>query len=399
MQLRARIGITLLVLAVAGGLAYGFLPRPAPVDVVTVSKGPLAVTVEEEGKTRVRDRYVISAPMTGFARRIDLDAGDAVKAGQVLAVIEPVRSDALDPRTRAQTAAQVKAASATVAAARENARAATAQAELARQEQERISRLRQSNFVSEQALDRARAEFSRAQAVQQAASHNVNVARFELDMARSALAKSDRLLAGGPAETLAIKSPAEARVLRVVHESEGTVQAGEPLLEIGNPEALEAEVEVLSTQAVKIAPGYRVLFDRWGGDNVLQGSVRVVEPTGFTKVSALGVEEQRVRVIVDFTSPRAEWQRLGDGYRIEARFVVWEGDNVLQVPASALFRHNNGWAVFVVEGRHARLRPVEIGQRAGLVAQIVAGLKVGERVINHPDDRIRDGVRIKPRKA
>lgn len=399
MQLRARIGITLLALAVAGGLAYGFLPRPVQVDVVAVGKGPLVVTVEEEGKTRVRDRYVISAPMTGFARRIDLEPGDPVKAGQVLAVIEPVRSDALDPRTRAQAAAQVKAATAAVAAASENARAAAAQAELARQEQERLSSLRQSNFISEQALDRARAEFRRAVAVQQAMTHNVNVARFELDMARSALAKSDRLLAGGPAEMLAIKSPVDARVLRVAHESEGTVQAGVPLLEIGNPEALEVEVEVLSTQAVKITPGSRVLFDRWGGDTVLQGSVRVIEPTGFTKVSALGVEEQRVRVIVDFTSPRAEWQRLGDGYRIEARFVVWEGDNVLQVPASALFRHNNGWAVFVVEGRHARLKPVEIGQRAGLAAQIVAGLKVGERIINHPDDKIRDGVRIKPRKG
>lgn len=399
MQLHARIGITLLALAVAGGLAYGFLPRPAQVDVVTAGKGPLVVTVEEEGKTRVRDRYVISAPMTGFARRIDLEPGDAVKAGQVLAVIEPVRSDALDPRTRAQAAAQVKAAAAAVSAASENARAATAQAELARQEQERLSRLRQSNFISEQALDRARAEFRRALAVQQAMNHNVSVARFELDMARSVLAKSDKLLAGGPAETLAIKSPVDARVLRVAHESEGTVQAGVPLLEIGNPEALEVEVEVLSTQAVKIAPGSRVLFDRWGGDTVLQGSVRVVEPTGFTKVSALGVEEQRVKVIVDFTSPRAEWQRLGDGYRIEARFVVWEGEDVLQVPASALFRHNNGWAVFVVEGRHAKLKPVEIGQRAGLVAQIVAGLKVGDRIINHPDDKIRDGVRIKPRKV
>jgi len=399
MQPRARIGITLLALAVAGGLAFGFFPRAVPVDVVAAGTGPLAVTVEEEGKTRVMERYVVSAPLAGYARRIDLKVGDAVKAGQTLAVIEPARSDALDPRSRAQAAAQVKAAEAAVAAARENARAAAAQAELARQELERTTSLRQSNFISEQALDRARSEVTRTQAAQLAADHAVNVARFELDMARAALAKTARLQAGAPAETIEVRAPVDARVLKVVRESEGTVQAGQPLLEVGNPEALEAEVEVLSTQAVKIVPGAKVLFDRWGGETTLQGAVRVVEPTGFTKVSALGVEEQRVRVIVDFTSPREEWRRLGDGYRVEARFVVWEGNDVLQIPASALFRHDNGWAVFAVEGGRAKLKPVEIGQRAGLIAQVTAGLAVGEKVISHPDDKIRDGVRVKPRKT
>lgn len=399
MQLRARIGITFLALAVAGGLAYGFLPRAVPVDVVAVTRGPLAVTVEEEGKTRVMDRYVISAPMAGYARRIDLHVGDTVKAGQVLAVIEPARSDALDPRSRAQATAQVKAAEASVAAAQENARAAAAQAELARQELERATSLRLSHFVSEQALDKARAEVTRTGAAKRAADHGVDVARFELAMARAALAKTARLEAGAPAETLAVKAPVDARVLKINHESEGTVQAGQPLLEIGNPEALEAEVEVLSTQAVKIAPGSKVLFDRWGGEGTLEGAVRVVEPTGFTKVSALGVEEQRVRVIVDFTSPREQWRRLGDGYRVEARFVVWEGKDVLQIPASALFRYDSGWAVFAIDGRHARIKPVEIGQRAGLTVQVRSGLAVGEKVIGHPDDKIRDGVRVTPRKS
>lgn len=399
MQLRARIGITLLALTVAGGLAYGFLPRAVPVDVVAVTKGPLAVTVEEEGKTRVMDRYVISAPMAGYARRIDFHVGDAVKAGQVLAVIEPTRSDALDPRSRAQAAAQVKAAEASVAAAQENARAAAAQAELARQELARTTSLRQSNFISEQALDKARTEVTRTQAAKLAADHGVDVARFELAMARAALTKTTRLQAGGPSETLAVQAPVDARVLKINHESEGTVQAGQPLLEIGNPEALEAEVEVLSTQAVKIAPGSKVLFDRWGGEGTLEGAVRVVEPTGFTKVSALGVEEQRVRVIVDFTSPREQWRRLGDGYRVEARFVVWEGKDVLQIPASALFRYNSGWAVFAIDGRHAKLKPVEIGQRAGLTVQVLSGLAVGEKLVGHPDDKIRDGVRVKPRKS
>jgi HlyD family secretion protein len=399
MQLRARLGITLLALAVAGGLAFGFFPRAVPVDAASVTRGPLVVTVEEEGKTRVMERYMVSAPMAGYARRIDLHVGDPVRAGQVLAVIEPARSDALDPRSRAQAAAQVKAAEATVAVARQTGRAAAAEADLAHQELERTSSLRKSNFISEQALDRARSEVSRTRAAKLASDHAVSVARFELDMARAALAQTSRLQAGGLVETLPVKAPVDARVLKIVRESEGTVQAGQPLLEVGNPETLEAEVEVLSTQAVKITPGSKVLFDRWGGDTTLRGAVRVVEPTGFTKVSALGVEEQRVRVIVDFTSPREEWRQLGDGYRVEARFVVWEGRDVLQIPASALFRHNSGWAVFVVEGGRAKLRLVEIGQRAGLVAQVVSGLTAGEKLVNHPDEKITNGTRVKVRKS
>ncbi|MBK6599980.1 MAG: HlyD family efflux transporter periplasmic adaptor subunit [Betaproteobacteria bacterium] len=397
MQTRARIGITLLALAVAGGLVYGFLPRAVPVELVPVARGPLSVTVEEEGKTRVRERYVVSAPMTGYVRRIDLRVGDAVKAGQVVAAIEPSRAVALDPRSRAQATAQVKAADAAVAAARESARAAAAQAELARQELERSEALRKSNFIAEQALDRARTEVARSQAARLAAEHAANVARFELDVARAALARTAGLQAGGPGETIDVRAPVDAQVLKLARESEGAVQAGQSLLEIGNPETLEVEVEVLSTQAVKIAPGSRVLFDRWGGDTLLQGAVRIVEPTGFTKVSALGVEEQRVRVIVDFTSNRDQWRRLGDGYRVEARFVIWEGADVLQIPAGALFRDRDGWAVYAVEAGRARMKAVQIGQRAGLVAEVKAGLAVSESIVNHPDDKIRDGVKVKPR--
>jgi HlyD family secretion protein len=325
--------------------------------------------------------------------------GDAVKTGQMLAVIEPARSDVLDPRSRAQAEAQVKAADAAIAAAQQSARAAAAQAELARQELARVESLRKSNFISEQAVDRARTEVTRTQAAQLAADHAVNVARFQRDMARAALAKSARLQAGAPAETIQVRSPVDARVLKVVHESEGTVPAGQPLIEVGNPDVLEAEVEVLSTQAVKIAPGSKVLFDRWGGNTTLLGAVRVIEPAGFTKVSALGVEEQRVRVIVDFTSPREEWRRLGDGYRVEARFVVWEGTDVLQIPAAALFRHNSGWAVFAVSNGRAKLKSVEIGQHAGLAVQVLSGLAAGDQIISHPDDKIADDVRVKPRKA
>lgn len=384
-------------LVVAAGLAVGFMPRAQPVDIAEVKRAPLAVTVEEEGKTRVRERYQVTAPVTGYVRRSSLEAGDAVTAGQVLAVIEPTRAVALDPRTRAQAQAQVSAAQAALAVAEENARAATAAAQLAQQERVRAESLRASNFVSAQALDTARSAETRVRAVQQAAAHSVRVARFERDTARAAVASTARLQAGGATDVLQVRAPVAARVLKLQQESEGAVAAGQPLLEIGNPDSLEVEVEVLSTHAVKIAPGSKVILDRWGGERAVAGTVRVVEPSGFTKISALGVEEQRVRVIVDFASPREAWQRLGDGYRVEARFVLWEGDDVLQVPTSALFRHGVGWAVFAVNGKRARLTPVETGQRAGLATQVLSGIAAGARVVSHPDDKISDGTRVKPR--
>ncbi|MHB1188844.1 efflux RND transporter periplasmic adaptor subunit [Thiobacillus sp.] len=397
MRLRAKIGMLAIGVGVAAGLAYGFMPRAVPVDLAEVTRGPLAVTVEEEGKTRVRERYTVSAPVAGYVRRIDRQAGDAVAAGQVLAVIEPARSVALDPRTRAQAQAQASAAQAALAAAQENARAASAAAQLAQQERARAESLRQSNFVSAQALDTARTAETRARAAGQAAQHAVRVARFDLETARAAVASTDRLQNGGAVDVLQVRAPVAANVLKLLHESEGAVAAGQPLLEIGDPASLEVEVEVLSTHAVKIAPGSRVILDRWGGEQPVAGTVRVVEPSGFTKISALGVEEQRVRVIVDFSSPREAWARLGDGYRVEARFVLWEGKDVLQLPTSALFRQGEGWAAFVLDGRRVRQAPVEIGQRAGLATQVVSGLKAGDRVVAHPDETIKDGVRVKPR--
>jgi HlyD family secretion protein len=397
MRLRAKIGTLATAAVVAAGLVYGFMPRAVPVDLAEVTRAPLTVTVEEEGKTRVTERYTVSAPVAGFVRRIDLKAGDAVAAGQALAVIEPARAVALDPRSRAQAQAQVSAAQAALAAAQENARAAAAGAQLAQQERARAESLRQSNFVSAQALDSARTAETRARAAEAAAQHAVRVARFDLETARAAVTSTTRLQAGGAAERVQVRAPVAAHVLKLLHESEGAVAAGQPLLEIGDPASLEVEVEVLSTHAVKIAPGSKVILDRWGGAQPVAGTVRVVEPSGFTKISALGVEEQRVRVIVDFSSPREAWARLGDGYRVEARFVLWEGQDVLQLPTSALFRQGEGWAAFVLDGRRVRLTPVEIGQRAGLASQVVSGLKAGDRVVAHPDETIEDGVRVKPR--
>jgi len=397
MQLRVKIGILATAAIVAAGLALGLMPRAQRVDMAEVKRAPLVVTVEEEGKTRVMERYLVSAPVSGYVRRSALKAGDAVKAGQVIAVIEPARAVALDPRTRAQAQAQVSAAQAALAVAEQNARAARAAAELAQQERLRADSLRQSSFISEQALDSARSVETRARAAEQAALHSVKVVRFELEIARAAVASTTRLQGGGSLEALQVRAPVAAQVLELLQESEGAVAAGQPLLEIGNPDSLEVEVEVLSTHAVKIAPGSKVILDRWGGEQAVEGTVRVVEPSGFTKISALGVEEQRVRVIVDFASPREAWQRLGDGYRVEARFVLWEGDDVLQLPTSALFRHGEGWAVFAMEGGRARLTPVETGQRAGLATQVLSGLAAGARVVSHPDDKIGDGTRVKPR--
>ena len=397
MQLRSRIGFTLLLLVLAAGLLYGFLPRAIEVDAVAAITAPLAVTIEEEGKTRVMERYVVSAPVAGYARRIDLHVGDAVQAGQVLAQLEPARSDALDPRSRAQMQAQLNAAQAALSAATENARAAAAQAQLAQQELQRVESLRKVNFISEQALDRARTELSRSQAAQQAAQYTAKMAHYELEKVRATLASSASLQAGKSAETINVSAPVAARVLKLLHESEGLVQAGQPLLEIGNPDTLEITVEVLSTQAVQIAPGSKVLFDRWGSATTLQGAVRMIEPTGFTKVSALGVEEQRVRVIADITTPREVWQRLGDGYRVEARFVIWEGQDILQIPASALFRQGKEWAVFVVQNGRAKTRNIKVGQRAGLIVQVLSGIQAGEAVITHPEEKIKDGTRVKAR--
>ena len=397
MNFRAHLGTTLLALGVTGALIYGFLPRPVPVELATAKKGPFAVSVEEEGKTRLLDRYVISAPISGYAQRISLEVGDSIKSGQTIAIIEPARSDALDPRARTQAKAQAQAAEAALEAARQNARVATTQAQLASQELQRIEALHATHFVSPQDLDRARAEVRRTKAASLASDHAVNVSHFELEMAKAALMESSRLQEGAPQETVAVKTPIDARVLKIAHESEGAVQAGTPLIEIGDPSALEVEVEVLSTQAVKISPGTKVLLDRWGGDKTLEGMVRIVEPVGFTKISALGVEEQRVRVIVDMASPQQDWMRLGDGYRVEARFVVWEGKDILQIPASALFRYNSGWAVFLESNGQAKLTPVSLGQRAGLWVQINDGLSTGDKLISHPDDKIQDGVRIKAR--
>lgn len=398
---RGRIGYLLLALAIAAGIGYGFMPRPVAVELVPAHRGHLAVTVDEEGRTRVRERYVVASPVTGQVRRITLKVGNAVTAGQVVALIDPTPAASLDPRARAQAVARVDAAQAALKVAGENSRSVQAEAVLAQQELARAESLAKEKFISMAAVDQARARLQAGQATRQAAEYSVQVARHEVDAARAALAHyanpATALAKGGPAESIKVTAPVAGHVLAVPHESEGVVQPGQALVEIGNPQALEVVVEVLSTAAVRIREGSIVLLDRWGGEQTLEGRVRVVEPAGFTKVSALGVEEQRVRVIVDITTPPDVWQSLGDGYRVEASFILWQGDDLLLVPTSALFRHQDGWAVFTAREGRAHITPLKIGQRNGLNAQVLDGLKAGDQVIAHPDDKIADGVRVKAR--
>jgi HlyD family secretion protein len=394
MKWRRKAGWLIALIAIVMAIGYGFLPQPVLVDSAAVSRGLLRVTVREEGKTRVVDRYVISAPVAGFLRRIRLNVGDAVGEGQVVARLEPLRSSALDPRSRAEAEARVETAQASLAAAEESTQVAAEEARYAEAELARIRALFEAGTVPRDQLDRAETEARRTQANLETARANVTVAERQLEAARVALKSFAADNGGAQAEMVTVSAPTAGRVLKRFRESEGVVNAGESLLEVGSPRTLEVEVEALSSDAVRLSAGTKVLFERWGGDYPLQGVVRTVEPFGFTKISALGVEEQRVLVIVDFTSPRDQWERLGDGYRVEAVFVLWEDENVLQVPASALFRVGDGWAVFVIEQGKAVRRGVEVGKRSGLTAQIISGLSEGERVINHPSNDIEDGTEV-----
>jgi HlyD family secretion protein len=394
MELSRKAGITLTVAVVMAALVWGFWQGPVPVEGRPVIRAPLRVTVEEEGRTRVKDRFVISAPIAGYLQRIHLEVGDAVTQGQTLAVLEPLRPEVLDPRSRARAEAQVAAAEAALKSAEEQVISTRAEDTYAQAEYQRKQKLLKDALISQDDLDQARTFARQAVAARRSAEFAVEVARFELEAARTALQYSISGNGGEPMETVQLRAPVTSRVLAIHHESEGVVVTGEDLLEIGDPAALEVAVDVLSADAVRITPGGIVQFQRWGGTLPLDGVVRVVEPTGFTKISALGVEEQRVWVIADITSPRDQWQQLGDGYRVEAQFVLWEEQDVLQIPSSALFRYADGWAVFAIRDGRARRVPVQTGHSNGLVTQVVSGIEAGETVIVHPDDRLEDGVRV-----
>jgi HlyD family secretion protein len=388
-----------LAAALVLALAWLFRPSAVAVDLLAVARGPLTVSVSDEGETRVRDVYVVSAPVTGLMRRVELEVGDEVVADRtVVARIEPSDPSFLDVRSEAEARASVAAAAAGRTHAAAQVDRAQAELDFARAELERIRALARSHTVSANDLDAAerRAKTAEAALAEARAERQVRESEYQLARARLMAPGSTRPGAGDCA-CITVVSPVNGSVLRIVTESEGVVPAGAALVEVGSPEQLEVVVDLLSADAVRVQPGQRVIIEAWGGDRPLAGQVRRIEPFGFTKVSALGIEEQRVNVVIDITEPRENWQRLGHGYRVEPRIVLWEAADVLRVPLSALFRQGDKWAVFVDRDGRAELREVEIGQGNGLEAELRAGLEAGERVVLHPGDRVSQGARLAQR--
>jgi HlyD family secretion protein len=391
---KRQVYISVAVVVIILVMVWGFLPSPVPVNVEQVREAPLEVTIEEEGISRVTDRYTVSAPVTGYVLRIQHEVGDSVAAGQELFQIQPV-PDMISARQREVARAQLEASRARLKQAQENLRLAEEEKRLADLDLKRIQNLYEDGIGSEQGLDQAKIAARRAAAQHASAEFAVNVAEFEIQAAQS---KLQAFQASGSQEQVSIVAPVDGRLLKIHHKSEGTVQAGMPILEVGDPYSLEIKVDLLSTDAVQVKQGTRVRIKRWGSEQVLEAAVRVVEPSGFTRISALGVEEQRVPVILDILSPHAQWQRLGDGYRVVAEFIIWQGENVLQVPSSSLFRtQGEQWSLFVVDGGKAQLREVEAGHQSGLQTQIVDGLRSGESVITHPDERIEENIQVEVR--
>jgi HlyD family secretion protein len=384
------LGVVVLVALIAIGL----WPRAVPVEVVAVSRGPLIVTVDEEGMTRVKNRYIVSAPVAGQLRRIDWKAGAVVEAGKtVLAVLETSGADFLDARSQAQAEARVRATEAAQDAARARRDRADAAAKMFSADFERVKALRDQKVVSPQEFDTAQMRAETGAQDARAAEFAFKVAEFELQQARALLTREQP---GGGAEPLIITSPVNGRILRVFQESARVVPAGFTLMEIGDPTDLEIRIEVLSRDGVAIAPGARVLLEQWGGPEPLNARVRLVEPSAFTKISALGVEEQRVYVVGDFIDPVERRATLGDSYRVEARIVIWENANALRAPAGALFQRSGTWRTFHVEAGRARLREVKVGRGNGIAFEMVDGVKEGDRVIVYPGDKVIDGTRVRP---
>jgi HlyD family secretion protein len=381
---------------VAAGLALSLRTPPLPVDLTAAVRGPLRVTLDHEGRTRVRERYVVAAPVAGRMLRIEAEPGDPVIAGRtVLARILPGAPALLDARARAEAEAQVQVAAANLARAkaqRDEAREAGAHA---RTEAERTRTLNTEGLATSQERDAADADARVKARALEAADAAVEAAARDLDVARAVLYDGGSRPGGRLVE---VRAPVGGVLLRRLHESEAIVAQGEPLVEVADLADLEVAADFLSTDAVQIRPGMPVVIDRWGGATALDARVARVEPSGFMKTSALGVEEQRVWVVMAFTDPRDAWAALGDGYRVEARVIVWQQPDVLKVATSSLFRHGDDWAVFAVDGGIARLRTVTIGQRNDLEAEVVGGLEAGARVVAYPSDQIQDGARVAPRR-
>ncbi|WP_420426667.1 efflux RND transporter periplasmic adaptor subunit [Algiphilus sp.] len=397
-KLRRRVGIGIVVVLV-GFFVFAFLPDPVPVDMATLERGPMTVHVRDEGRTRVRDIYIVSAPVSGHLLRLDGQVGDKVQAGETLiARFLPNDPAFLDARSRRQAEAAVRSARAALSLAEAEKRKAEAQLEFAKAEAARAQRLSERGSYSGADLERAELALKTAKAAFETARAAAQVRAAELENAQAVLTNpGEDNTAADDDGIVEVVAPTDGRILRVLQESETVVAAGTPLVELGDPQQMEIVVDVLSRDAVRIQEGAAVAITGWGGDHALAGTVRRIEPYGFTKVSALGIEEQRVNVIIDLDAPPAQWSSLGHGFRVDADITVWHADDVLRVPTSALFRHEGDWAAYLVNEGRAQRALLSIGKNNGELAEVLGGVDAGATVVLHPSERISDGVRLTSR--
>jgi HlyD family secretion protein len=385
--------LVLAVLVVAGIAAVALWPEPVEVDITRVERGPMQVTIDEDGETRVLERFVVSAPVAGRLQRIQLEPGDRVIRGKTVAArLTPTEAPLLDPRAAAELQVSIDAARAAVGQAQAERDRSAATLERARTFLQRQERLSNAGAIPRDDLEAAQTALKTAEGARRAAEFAVARAEQELQLAQA------RLKAPAPTgRTVDVVAPVDGVVLKRLRESESVVPSGEALLEIGDPNNLEVVADLLSTDAVRVKAGAPVLIERWGGGHAIRAHVRRVEPSGFMKVSALGVEEQRVNVIIDFDNPAGAASALGDAFRVEVRVIVWQEDDVLRVPVGSLFRRGDDWAVFVVDNDRVRLQIVELGQRNNEFGQILGGLDAGQAVVLHPPDTLTDGTRVRER--
>lgn len=388
-----RAGVVALVVV---GLYFAFRPRAVPVDVAAVDRGDVRVTLRDDGTTRVREIYDVSTPLPGRVLRFQGDVGDAVQAGEtVLAYILPSSPAFLDQRTRSQLEAALEAATAGRELAAADLGRLEAESDYARTELRRAEKLATDGTISAADLDRARKEARTAEAALRTATAALDVREHQLATARAALIRPEGDVAGVAGDNgVPVRAPVGGTILRIFRQSEGVVPAGTPLAQVGDPRQLEIVVDLLSSDAVLVTEGDRARIERWGGPDPLNGVVRRVEPYGATKLSALGIEEQRVNVLIDLEDPIERWARLGHGYEVEAEITISEHDDVLRVPNAALFRKGPHWATFALSDGRARLTEVEIGARNEELAEVRAGLDEGDLVVVYPSDRVGDGTRI-----
>ncbi|MCE8015307.1 HlyD family efflux transporter periplasmic adaptor subunit [Halomonas sp. MCCC 1A17488] len=385
----AALGLGLLAL-----LAWALRPMPVPVNVARVSVGPFTDSIIEEGRTRLRDTWNVSAPIAGFLQRVTIEEGDRVAEDDTLFRLEPNPAPALDVRTRQQAEDSLQAAQARLRAAQANLETARADRRFAEAEYQRYRQLHERNLISTAELEQRQNLRDRLRALENSAASGVEVARFEVESARALLAVASGQRSESDQPVLQVRAPVSGLVLTRYRCCEGSVSAGDPILELGSLDDLEIQVDLLSMNAVRLRPGMSVNITGWGGEP-LTGHVRRIAPSGFTRTSALGVDEQRVPVIVDFADGLdLATLGLGSGFRVDAEFLVWAADEVLQMPTSALFRHQGEWSVFVIEAGRAVRRSVEPGRRQGLVSQVLSGLEAGDTVITHPGERVAEGVRV-----